>query len=96
MFEGLGHLVSKILMSSTQYLERIDEGGIQKMCRNIYALQQTLTNITLSREVAMDHARHYFELFYMKPEVSYRFAPPEGASVLNCLIDLTSSTIKGS
>lgn len=38
------------------------------MCRNIFALQQTLTNITMTREVALDHARHYFELFFLSAE----------------------------
>lgn len=62
--------MSKILMSVAQYIDRIDEGGIQKMCRNIFTLQQSLTNITMTREVALDHARHYYELFYLTPEVS--------------------------
>lgn len=39
------------------------------MSRNVFALQQTLTNITMTREVALDHARHYFELFFLTPEV---------------------------
>lgn len=68
IFEGLGHLIAKILISSAQYLKSIDEAGIQRMCRNIFALQQTLTNITMTREVALDHARHYFELFFLSPE----------------------------
>lgn len=68
IFEGLGHLIAKILISSAQYMNVIDEAGIQRMCRNIFTLQQTLTNITMSREVALDHARHYFELFFLTPE----------------------------
>lgn len=68
IFEGLGHLIAKILISSAQYIDHIDERGIQKMCRNIFALQQTLTNITMAREIALDHARQYFELFYLAPE----------------------------
>ncbi|XP_017776973.1 PREDICTED: exocyst complex component 4 [Nicrophorus vespilloides] len=68
IFEGLGHLIAKILISSSQYMKNIDEGGIQRMCRNVFALQQTLTNITMTREVALDHARHYFELFFLTPE----------------------------
>ncbi|RZC35473.1 exocyst complex component 4 [Asbolus verrucosus] len=68
IFEGLGHLIAKILISSAQYLQTIDEAGIQRMCRNIFALQQTLTNITMTRELALDHARHYFELFFLSPE----------------------------
>lgn len=72
IFEGLGHLIAKILISSTQYMQVIDEGGIQRICRNIFALQQTLTNITMTREVALDHARHYFELFFLTSEVCKR------------------------
>lgn len=68
IFEGLGHLIAKILMSSTQYLEKIDESAIHKMCRNIFTLQQTLSNITMTREVALDHARRYFQLFFMSQE----------------------------
>ncbi|XP_074041952.1 exocyst complex component secretory 8 [Leptinotarsa decemlineata] len=76
IFEGLGHLIAKILISSAQYMSAINEGGIQRMCRNIFALQQTLTNITMTREVALDHARHYFELFFLTPE-----------EILNGLVD---------
>ncbi|CAH1993571.1 unnamed protein product [Acanthoscelides obtectus] len=76
IFEGLGHLIAKILISSAQYMNVIDETGIQRMCRNIFALQQTLTNITMTREVALDHARHYFELFFLTPE-----------EILNSIVD---------
>ncbi|XP_011498011.1 PREDICTED: exocyst complex component 4 [Ceratosolen solmsi marchali] len=68
IFEGLGHLIAKILITSGQYIERIDKSGIQRMCRNVFTLQQTLTNITMTRELALDHARQYFELFYETPE----------------------------
>lgn len=69
MFDGLGHLISKILITSIQYTNQLDEPGVQKICRNILSLQQTLASVTMSREVGLDHARHYFELFYMTPEV---------------------------
>lgn len=74
IFEGLGHLIAKILISSCQYMKVIDEVGIQRMCRNVFALQQTLTNITMTREIALDHARHYFELFFLTPDVSFLFS----------------------
>lgn len=51
-------------------MNKIDEPAIQRMSRNVFALQQTLTNITMTREVALDYARHYFELFFLTPEVS--------------------------
>ncbi|XP_049750613.1 exocyst complex component 4 isoform X2 [Elephas maximus indicus] len=57
IFEGLGHLISCILINSAQYFRRISESGIKKMCRNIFVLQQNLTNITMSREADLDFAR---------------------------------------
>ncbi|XP_012280945.1 exocyst complex component 4 [Orussus abietinus] len=68
IFEGLGHLIAKILITSAQYIAKIDKSGIQRMCRNIFILQQTLTNITMTRELALDYARQYFELFHETPD----------------------------
>ncbi|EEB18474.1 exocyst componenet sec8, putative [Pediculus humanus corporis] len=68
IFEGLGDLIAKILISSCQYMDKIEQNGIQRMCRNMLTLQQTLTNITSSREVALDHAKQFFELFYKTPD----------------------------
>ncbi|CAG2211695.1 EXOC4 [Mytilus edulis] len=39
-----------------------------KMCRNLFAIQQNLTNITMARETDLDHARQYYELLYMNPD----------------------------
>lgn len=39
-------------------------------CRNIFAIQQNLTNITMSREGDLDRARQYYELLYSNPDVS--------------------------
>lgn len=50
-------------------MESIDQSGVQRMCRNALALQQTLSSITASREVALDHARNFYEMLYMDPEV---------------------------
>ncbi|XP_058282837.1 exocyst complex component 4 isoform X2 [Hylobates moloch] len=60
IFEGLGHLISCILINGAQYFRRISESGIKKMCRNIFVLQQNLTNITMSREADLDFARDTF------------------------------------
>lgn len=73
IFESLGLLVASILMNSIQYLKKINENGIKKMCRNLFAIQQNLTNITMSREPDLDHARQYYELLYLNPDVSTLF-----------------------
>lgn len=68
IFEGLAHLAARILIMSSNYMEKIDQYGVQLMCRNALALQQTLSSITASREVALDTARNYYEMFYMEPD----------------------------
>uniref|UniRef100_A0A0A9WJT2 Exocyst complex component Sec8 n=2 Tax=Lygus hesperus TaxID=30085 RepID=A0A0A9WJT2_LYGHE len=68
IFEGLGYLISKILMSTIKQMNKVDDVLIHKMCRNIFTLQQTLTNITMARDLSLDHARNYFQLFFLSPE----------------------------
>ncbi|XP_039231004.1 exocyst complex component 4 isoform X5 [Drosophila yakuba] len=68
IFEGLAHLASRILIQASNYLEHIDQITVQRMCRNAISLQQTLSNITASREVALDQARHFYELLCMQPD----------------------------
>ncbi|XP_068708589.1 exocyst complex component 4-like isoform X2 [Montipora capricornis] len=68
LFEGVGFLVSSILVSNVSEIKRINPNGIKKMCRNIFAIQQNLTNITMSREGDLDRARQYYELLYSNPD----------------------------
>ncbi|KAH9499232.1 Exocyst complex component 4 [Bulinus truncatus] len=68
IFESLGYLVASILINSVQFLNKMNENGIKKMCRNILAIQQNLTNITLTRESDLDRARHFYELLYLNPD----------------------------
>ncbi|XP_064602166.1 LOW QUALITY PROTEIN: exocyst complex component 4-like [Liolophura sinensis] len=68
IFESLGFLVASILINSVQFLKKINENGVKKMCRNIFAVQQNLTNITQSREADLDHARQFYELIYSTPD----------------------------
>ncbi|XP_059607567.1 exocyst complex component 4 [Phlebotomus argentipes] len=68
IFEGLAHLAARILIMASNSMEVIDQVSVQRMCRNAQALQQTLSSITATREVALDHARNFYEMLYMKPE----------------------------
>jgi exocyst complex component 4 len=63
IFEGVGQLVSTILINGAQDMRRINDNGVKKICRNIFSIQQTLCNLTNQPEHALDHARTYFELF---------------------------------
>lgn len=63
-------MAARILIQASNYLEHIDQVIVQRMCRNSLALQQTLSNITASREVALDQAKQFYELLCMEPDVS--------------------------
>uniref|UniRef100_A0A803Y1I9 Exocyst complex component Sec8 n=1 Tax=Meleagris gallopavo TaxID=9103 RepID=A0A803Y1I9_MELGA len=71
IFEGLGHLISCILINGAHYFKRISESGIKKMCRNIFILQQNLTNITMSREADLDFARWLLNAHYLDCPFTY-------------------------
>lgn len=79
IFEGLAHLAARILIMASNYMETIDQASVQRMCRNAMALQQTLSSITASREVALDQARNFYEMLYMDPEVKHIRRRPSDA-----------------
>ena len=68
VFEGLGSFIAAILIGGAKHIKRISSAGIKKMCRNIFTLQQQLTNITSSREANLDIARHYYEMLNLMPD----------------------------
>lgn len=64
LFDGLPRLISTILIRSLKKIKRMNRIGVQKMIRNVLALQQNLTNIAsnASKEHYFERARKYFEL----------------------------------
>merc|ERR1712156_631903 len=69
VFEGVSSLVSAMLISSAATIKKINSNGVKKMCRNIFAVQHTLTsNITGSRETSLDHAKQYYEMFNQRQQ----------------------------
>ncbi|XP_042908574.1 exocyst complex component 4 [Parasteatoda tepidariorum] len=62
IFEGIGELLSTILIKRVSNNNKIKENDIKKMGRNIFAIQQNLAGITMTREVALDRARQFYDL----------------------------------
>lgn len=79
IFEGLAHLVSRILIMASNSMESLDNHTIQQMIRNSLALQQTLSSITATREHQLDHARRYYEMLYLEPEEIIKDITEKGA-----------------
>lgn len=68
IFEGLDHLIATTFINSVNDVKRIKHLGIKRTCRAIYDIQRRLSTITKNRELALDYARQFFELFLTSPE----------------------------
>ena len=56
-------------IGAAEHIRKINSNGVKKMCRNIFAVQHTLTsNITGSRETSLDHAKQYYEMFNQRQQ----------------------------
>jgi exocyst complex component 4 len=70
VFVGLGQLMEQQLISNARYIRLANAFGVKKILRNIIALQQgirTITNEPQPRD--LDHARRYYSLFFISPQV---------------------------
>ncbi|CAO3607525.1 unnamed protein product [Mucor fragilis] len=68
-FDGLPGLIVHILISEATYIKRLNNNGVQKMARNILALQQNLSNfVPLSQCSIMERAREYYQLYNLGSE----------------------------
>lgn len=64
-------------------MPRLSESGKKRICRDVWGVQQRLSQITSRREAALDRARHFFEnlshepdrLLTLIPELRGQFSP---------------------
>ncbi|KAI8380409.1 Sec8 exocyst complex component-specific domain-containing protein [Blakeslea trispora] len=79
-FEGLPALIVHLLISEAVYIKRLNKNGVQKMNRNILALQQNLSNfVPLSQCSVMERAREYYQLYLLGSEGMIRSIQENGA-----------------
>ena len=68
LFEGIPGFLSAILIGNMRHIRKVSTYGVKRMCRNIFALQQNLSNILRSRAADLDAAMQFYELLYLQPE----------------------------
>ncbi|ORZ31982.1 Sec8 exocyst complex component-specific domain-domain-containing protein [Catenaria anguillulae PL171] len=68
VFDGVGLLLTHYLVANVRYLRRLNHAGVRKMVTSIRALHQHLLHADLCRDVRLDHARRYYELYFMGAE----------------------------
>ncbi|OBZ83789.1 putative exocyst complex component sec8 [Choanephora cucurbitarum] len=79
-FEGLPALIVHILVSEAVYIKKLNKNGVQKMNRNILALQQNLSNfVPISQCSVMERAREYYQLYMLGSEGIIRSIQENGA-----------------
>jgi exocyst complex component 4 len=74
VFEGLGTLMEHLLISNSRHIRFANAVGIQKIMRNMLAMQQNLKTITdASQDADFERARAYWNLFSLQPAVCASF-----------------------
>ena len=83
LFEGIGHLMATVLIYTGKKLPKVDTSCITRLSVIVFLLQQNLTNITMSREAELDHARQFYELLRCTPESLLKFATEQEYNFTN-------------
>ena len=83
LFEGIGHLMATVLINTGKKIPRIDTSCITRVSVIVFLLQQNLTNITMSREAELDHARQFYELMRSTPQALLTFATEQEYNFTN-------------
>ena len=70
LFGSTANLMSAIVIQIAGQLSipRVNRNGVAQMCRNLFALQQNLTNIVVTHDGYFDRARQYWELLLLPEE----------------------------
>jgi exocyst complex component 4 len=68
--------MEQMLIANAKHLRHPTTFGIKKVLRNILALQQVVRTLTDdAQESEFDHAKEYFSLFFMTPQVGDHLLP---------------------
>lgn len=73
VFDGLGALMDHLLIYNSRRIRRVNKFGVNKIMRNILALQQNIKAISISEspeDTEFERARRFWDLFNLTPNVS--------------------------
>eukprot|EP00730_Choanoeca_flexa_P002576 TRINITY_DN11101_c0_g1_i2.p1 TRINITY_DN11101_c0_g1~~TRINITY_DN11101_c0_g1_i2.p1 ORF type:complete len:975 (+),score=244.73 TRINITY_DN11101_c0_g1_i2:175-2925(+) len=65
VFEGLDTFIAEVLIYGLRWIQRYNENGIQRMQRNVFALQQFFAGMSRVRTGSLDRAMSYYKLLYL-------------------------------
>ncbi|KAF2075037.1 hypothetical protein CYY_003647 [Polysphondylium violaceum] len=61
LFGGIAKLIGKLLITRLQCIKQINDNGVAKLCKNVFTLQQNLSNIIVKREIYFDRVRQFYQ-----------------------------------
>lgn len=67
VFEGVSVMIVNLLIGNAKLIKSMNKPGAEKMVKNIIALHQNMQNIAFCSESKVDHARKYYEMFFVNP-----------------------------
>ncbi|KDQ19891.1 hypothetical protein BOTBODRAFT_142567 [Botryobasidium botryosum FD-172 SS1] len=103
VFEGLGALMDHLLIHTSRRIRRVNKFGVNKIMRNVLALQQNIKAISISdspEDTEFERARRFWDLFNLTPtqmldsiRQQSEFSFEEYKSMLNfqCGVDQTTN-----
>jgi len=70
LFSGISQIIITAIIRNLSRLhdKRLNKNGTLQISRNLFALQQNLTNIIVTKDGQFDRARQYFELLNLNEE----------------------------
>lgn len=69
IFEGLGEVMAKSLVTQTRNIETVDEVAIRKIIRDITMLKYNMAAMLGASQVTLEKTVHYYELLLSTPKV---------------------------
>ncbi|EGG18628.1 exocyst complex subunit 4 [Cavenderia fasciculata] len=97
LFGGIAKLIGKLLINRLVHIKQLNINGVAKLCKNVYTLQQNLTNIIVKREMFFDRIRQFYQslsnedelLTYLLEKMIQPYFTTEEARII---IDFLSTT----
>ncbi|KYR01483.1 exocyst complex subunit 4 [Tieghemostelium lacteum] len=95
LFGGIAKLIGKLLIAKLVHIKQINTNGVSKLCKNVFTLQQNLSNIIVKREIFFDRVRQFYQSLLVEDEflnyIVEKLAQPyfsleEGKIILDFLI----------
>ena len=78
VLEGLGGFLDALFVHNARFIRRFNPHGMDKMLRNILAVQQNLSLLTMQYQPSLDRSSKYYSQYRDQPDVVVKRVEEEG------------------